>query len=125
MKQHPDIATTTQSDGALVAKAAVRAADFLGLTQSELAGAIGISEASASRMASGAFVPSGKAYELALYLIRIYRSLDAIVGGDRKTMRAWMAARNAAVRGVPRQLVLTGAGLINVMNYLDASRAPI
>ena len=31
-------------------------------------------------MASGTFVPTGKAFELALYLIRIYRSLDAIVG---------------------------------------------
>ena len=125
MNKRLEIAAPPEADRELVAKAAVRAADFLGLTQSELAGTIGISEASASRMAAGTYAPSGKAFELALYLIRIYRSLDAIAGGDRKTMRAWMASENTAVRGVPRQLVLTGAGLVNVMNYLDASRAPV
>lgn len=125
MEQHLDAARSVGSDSVLIAKAVVRAADFLGLTQSELANAVGISEASASRMASGRYAPTGKAFELCLYLIRVYRSLDAIVGGDRKTMRAWMASGNDALRGVPKQLVLTGAGLVNVMNYLDASRAPV
>ncbi len=112
-------------EGRVLAKAAFRAAGMLGLSQKELAAAIGVSAASASRMKDGGFQLSGKPFELAACLVRVFRSLDAIVGGDQGVMRAWMRAANQDLGGVPRSLVLTAPGLVEVMQYLDAARAPL
>ncbi len=114
-----------QDEGALLAKAAFRAARALGLSQKDLAATIGVSAASASRMKDGGFALSGKPFELAVCLVRIFRSLDAIMGGDEAAMRSWMGAGNRDLRGTPRQLIRTPAGLVGVMNYLDAQRAPL
>jgi transcriptional regulator with XRE-family HTH domain len=109
----------------VLAKAALRSADALGLSQQDLAQVIGVSPASISRMKSGAMPLAGKPYELAAHLVRVFRSLDAIVGGDSAAMRSWMQADNLALGDVPAQMVLRVGGLIDVVNYLDARRAPI
>jgi len=111
--------------GRLVAKAVVNAGSSLGLSQKEIAAAIGVSEAQVSKMKSGAATVSGKADDLSLYLIRIFRSLDAITGGDGATTKGWMRNPNADLRGIPAELIGTAAGLVEVMNYLDAARAPL
>lgn len=113
------------ADGQLVGKAVVRAGEALGLKQSELADIIGISASQVSKIKDGKAAVTGKPFELALYLIRIFRSLDSITGGDPMTTRAWMRNENKAVKGVPADLIKEAAGLIGVMNYLDAARAPL
>ena len=67
---------------AVLTKALLRAADLLGLSSRVLARILGVSEASVSRLASGARTidPASKEGELALLLVRVYRSLDALVG---------------------------------------------
>jgi hypothetical protein len=84
-------------------KAMLRAADRLGLSNTELAQILGVSKASISRMRAGACTlnPRRKAYELALLLIRSCLSLDVIVGSDVATMRAWMRASNGPLRESP------------------------
>ena len=111
--------------GRVLSKAAYRAAAALGLSQRELAETIGVSAASASRMRDGGFALSGKPFELAACLVRVFRSLDAVAGGDPVTLKSWMAAANSDLNGVPKQLVQTAPGLIDVLNYLDAQRAPV
>ncbi len=111
------------SKGTVLSKAGFRAAKALGLSQKTFADTIGVSSATVSRMKDGGFSLSGKPFELATYLVRVYRSLDAIVGGDAQAMRSWMAAQNTDLRGVPKAMLITSAGLITVMNYLDAQRA--
>lgn len=110
--------------GRVVAKAAFNAARELGLTQRELAQTLGVSEATVSRMKDGGYALGGKPLELALCLIRVFRSLDAIAGGDPATVKGWMAAENRDLGGVPRAQVITATGLIETLNYLDAARAP-
>ena len=114
----------TPVPGQVAAKAAFRAATELGLSQRDLAEAIGVSGATVSRMKDGAYHLSGKPLELALCLIRVFRSLDAIVGGDNASLKSWMANRNDVLGGSPRALVLTATGLVEVMQYLDSARAP-
>jgi len=109
----------------VLAKAVLRSGDLLGLSQQDIAQVIGVSPASISRMKSGAMPLTGKPFELAAHLVRVFRSLDAIVGGDEAAMRGWMRADNLALGGVPAQMVLQVGGLIDVVNYLDARRAPI
>ncbi len=113
------------SDGAIVTKAVLRAAGRLGVSNRALSRILGLSEASVSRMGSGAFVlgPRDKSYELALLFVRLFRSLDAIVGGDDDAARGWIQSENTALGGVPLQQVQTLPGLINVVGYLDARRA--
>ena len=39
-----------------------------------------------------------KSFELALLFIRLFRSLDAIVGGDEAVARAWLRNENLGAR---------------------------
>jgi hypothetical protein len=112
---------------AVVGKAVSRAADLLGLSNAALARTIGVSEATASRLRAGAYAiePGTKPYELALLLIRLFRGLDAVVGGDEASLRSWMVAANRALDGVPRDLVQTVTGLVAAVDYVDAARARV
>ncbi|VAW03843.1 hypothetical protein MNBD_ALPHA07-1408 [hydrothermal vent metagenome] len=110
--------------GRVVAKACFNAARELGLTQRELAMIIGVSEATVSRMKDGGFELQGKPFELAACVLRIFRALDAIVGSDPDSMQGWMAHENSDLGDVPARMMAQATGLIGVMNYLDAARAP-
>ena len=83
-------------DGAVLAKATVRASVMQGLN----------------------------AGMQALQLVRVYRSLDALVGTDEGKRMLWMTGFNEGLRGVPRQLVQRVDGLVATLAYLDAMRAP-
>ena len=113
---------------AVAAKAMLRAAQLLGLTAKDLSQVVGASEATLSRLKQqgGAQARlSGKSYELALLFIRLYRSLDAIMGVDDAAARAWMRASNSALGGAPLERIGTVEGLAHVLAYLDARRAPV
>jgi uncharacterized protein (DUF2384 family) len=90
-----------------------------------LARIVGLSEASVSRMGSGAYTlaPGDKAFELAVMFVRLFRSLDALVHGDDAVAQAWIASPNAALGGTPADLIQTVPGLVHVLAYLDARRA--
>jgi hypothetical protein len=109
----------------LVAKSALRAAAQLEIPNRVLAQIIGLSEASVSRAARDAFRldPDGKPFELALLFIRLFRSLDAIVGGDAATAAKWIRSDNSALGAKPLDLMIHLPGLIDVLAYLDARRA--
>jgi len=112
---------------AVLGKAVIRSAGLLGLNGARLAAAIGVSESSVSRLAAGArTIDAGsKEAELAALVVRCFRSLDALVGGDDAQRRAWMASHNRALNGVPRDLVASAQGLVATVAYLDRMRAPL
>ena len=111
-------------DAALVLTKAVRsAAARLGLTNRRLARVLGTSEASVSRLSAGRTIdPGTKEGELALLFLRLFRSLDALVGGDEPRARAWLEADNTHLAGVPAERIETVEGLVDVVQYLDALR---
>ncbi|MFZ2100739.1 MAG: MbcA/ParS/Xre antitoxin family protein [Oricola sp.] len=117
--------TAAPEAGAVVTKAMLRAAERLGVNARELAGIIGLSEAGVSRLRKGALTlePKTKAYELAVLFIRLFRSLDAITGGDETVARAWLRNDNAALQEKPAEAIGTVVGLVGVIDYLDARRA--
>jgi hypothetical protein len=112
---------------AVLAKATVRASEALALNGAALAKVLGTSEASVSRILAGerTIAPAGKEGELALLLIRVYRSLDALVGNDATLRRAWLDSHNHALNGIPRTLLGSVQGLVSVVSYLDSLRAPV
>lgn len=110
---------------AVLTGATLRAAELLGLTDADVALVIGVSGATVSRLRSGqrAISLGSKEAELALLLVRVYRSLDGILGEDREALRAWFNTKNRHLRGVPRELIRRTDGLVHVLQYLDAMRA--
>lgn len=111
--------------GAVVTRATLRAATHLELANKVLANIVGLSEATISRMRAGEYVlqPGQKPFELALLFVRLYRSLDAIVGGDDAIAAAWLKNPNTALKDEPGRLIQTVPGLMNVIQYLDSRRA--
>ena len=112
---------------AVLTKATLRAATQLGLTNKLLATVIGVSEATVSRMRSGDYLlqRGQKPFELAVLFVRLYRSLDAIVGGDDAVAGSWLKNRNTMLDAEPLTLIQTVPGLMNVIQYLDARRAVV
>lgn len=117
----------TSVEAAALSKATVRAAQKLGLRNRTLAAIIGLSEPTISRMSRQEYVLSrgDKAFELSALFVRLYRSLDAIVGGDDDVARAWLNNPNSALRAKPIDLIQSIGGLVNVVQYLDSRRARI
>jgi hypothetical protein len=102
--------------GLVLAKAVQSAAVRLGLRNRHLAAVLGSSEASVSRFQHGRGVdPDTKEGELALLLLRLFRSLDALVGGDEEKARAWLNAENVHLAGVPAERIRTVEGLVDVV----------
>lgn len=116
----------TPAAPAVLTRAVLRAAEELGLRQRELARVLGTSEASVSRLAGARQIdPGSKEGELALLLLRLFRSLDALVGGSREAARAWLRAANDHLAGVPAERIGRVEGLVDVVRYLDAVRGKL
>jgi len=113
------------SPNAILTRAALRAADRLDISAKTLASVIGVSEATVSRMKKGDFVleRGSKPFELALLFVRLFRSLDAIVGGDEGVARAWLKNPNTALDGRPIEKIRSISGLVDAIAYLEARRA--
>ena len=110
----------------VVTTALLRATEILGMSQKDIARTLGISAASVSRLGRGRLISSeSKEGELALVMLRIFRSLDTLVGGNETAMRAWFQSANQHVGGVPAELVEHVSGLVHVAEYLDAMRGTL
>jgi hypothetical protein len=108
--------------GPVLTRALVKAGKELGLTQADLGAIVGRDRTALSR---GAIDPGTKSGELALLLIRAYRALYVLVGGEPQQMKHWMHTHNLHVGGVPAELVRTVPGLMRVVEYLDAIRGRV
>src|SRR3954464_8066220 len=115
------------SPAAILAKGLVRAAVALGISQSELAGILGSSAASVSRTFAGdrPVDPASAEGRHALLFVRVFRSLDALVGGDAQKARDWLRAANRHLGTVPLRLLAATQGLVHVAEYLDALRGTL
>src|SRR5262249_30515431 len=116
-------AQAAHDPAAVLAKAALSAARYLGLSNPELAQVLGTSEASVSRLHRQRALRHGsREAELAALFVRLYRSLDTLTGGDEAKARAWYEAPNSHLGGVPAERVSSVEGLVGVVQYLDAMR---
>ncbi len=125
--RHSEAAAAGDEHARVLTTALRSVADILGLSQRELSAVLGTSEASVSRMAQGRrlLALAGKEGEIATLLVRLYRSLDTLVGGNPEKARAWFRAANHHLGGMPAERVRTLEGLVSVVHYLDAMRGKL
>lgn len=114
-------------EGMVVAMAVQRIADFWGLTNEGLGQILGLSDSTVSRLRNGNwhFQAGTKSFELAQFLMRLFRSLDSLVGSDDLAARSWLASDNRELGGRPIDLITTIRGLSDVADYVDDYRARV
>jgi uncharacterized protein (DUF2384 family) len=87
-----------------------------------------MSEATISRLHQGKKLisPETKEGEMALLLLRVYRSLNALVGHHHEKAKLWLCAPNHAFQlKTPLHHMKSVAGLVEVAQYLDAMRGKL
>lgn len=108
---------------AVLSKAVARAAERLDVSKSLLAKVLGVSPPTITRLYSGHYLldQGRKEWDFALLFVRVFRSLDSIVG-DEATARKWLTSENRGLNAKPIELIRNTEGLVRVVQYLDASR---
>jgi DNA-binding XRE family transcriptional regulator len=100
--------------------------ELLHLSAEDLGKIIGVHRNTVSRfLKKGEIDPKSKEGELSLLLIRVYRSLFALNGGNPDAMRHWLTTNNRHIQSIPLDAMKTVLGLSRVVNYLDAVRGKI
>jgi uncharacterized protein (DUF2384 family) len=117
------------SDRARVLTLAVaEAARRLKLRSTDVTAIIGVSQPTASRLLNGKFqlAEGAKSWELGAHLVRLYRSLSSMVGGDDELARTWLRSANRAFGGrAPLDAIKSVEGLVHACDYVDAHRARV
>ncbi len=107
-------------------KAFFNATEQLGLDNSQIGNILGLDRTTISRLKNRQEIKAAsKNAEFAILLIRIYRALFAMVGGDSETIQHWMTTHNKHLNGTPAKLVCSLQGIVKVTEYLDAIRGKV
>lgn len=111
----------------VLTKAISRIAALWGLKNAKLGTILGVSMATASRLRSGdaRLDPASKSFEAGQFLLRLFRSLDALLGSDDAAARQWLDTENRDLGGKPIAQIETMRGLIAVCDYVDFYRARV
>lgn len=122
------VLTTRQDDRERALNTAVaRIAEHWKLTNEELGLILGLSHPSVSRLRAGKLQleTRSKSFEAGQYLLRLFRSLDALMGSDDQASRSWLRTPNLDLERAPVELLSTFTGLSRVCDYVDAFRARV
>lgn len=112
----------------VLSKAVINTATYLDLPKVKLAHILGVSAATVTRLYANSYLlsPAKKEWDFAVLLVRLFRSLDSIVGGAKDDAKKWLASENTAFAGKkPAELIESTEGLVRVVTYLDACRAVV
>ncbi len=121
-------AQLAQNKQLVLTKAVVNTANYLDLPKGKLAHILGVSSATVTRLYVNSYQlsPDKKEWDFAVLLVRLFRSLDSIVGGTADDAKKWLGSENKAFAGKkPVELIESTEGLVRVVNYLDACRAVV
>lgn len=122
----PALAQSRSTPDQVLAKAVLRAAEQLGLSQSALAEVLGVHRTTITQLKKNLKLdPNSKQGELALLLIRLARALFALTGGDQVWIQHFMRTPNRATGGVPAEQVTRLEGLLAVLRFVDGMRGKV
>lgn len=123
MTKVSQVAASSADAAAVLTKAVARAAERLNVSRSLLARVLGVSPSTITRLYAGGYrlEQSRKEWEFALLFVRLFRSLDSLVG-EEGTARKWLNSENRGLNARPIEIIGQTEGLVRVVHYLDASR---
>lgn len=118
---------SSRGDAEVLTSALAKSADFWHFSNAKLGAVLGLSSATISRLKGGRSVldPASKSFEAGQFLLRLFRSLDALLGSDDDAARRWLETRNLDLEARPFDLIDSFRGLITVCDYVDAHRARV
>jgi uncharacterized protein (DUF2384 family) len=121
------LAPATADRSEVLTSAITRIAELWNLSNGKLAAILGLSPATVSRLRNGQtrLDPATKSFEAGQFLLRLFRSLDALLGSDDQAARRWLEADNLDLGGKPIEQVDTMRGLIELCDYVDFYRARV
>ena len=103
--------------------AALRAGAALQLSDDELAQVIGVEKHAIVHFKIGQemiSVNSGAGLRCQM-LIRMFRALEHLVGGDQEMCRQWLRSHNETAGGDPAEVIANPDGLRQITEYLEAN----
>src|SRR5271156_5434414 len=124
----PRVLSKSKPEPRLILTGAVlRASALLAITQAGLAHILGLSPSTVSRMANGTYTldTQKKEWELGALFVRLFRSLDAVIGSNDSAARGWLNGPNQALAGRPIELIRHTEGLVRVVQYLGCARGRV
>lgn len=121
------LAKPLQEKAGALSGAVLRIGDLWSLSNAKLGSILGLSPATVSRLRAGttALDPASKSFEAGQFLLRLFRSLDALLGSDDNAAKAWLNTVNLDLDGKPIDRIDTMRGLMEVCDYVDFYRARV
>jgi len=112
------------NESLVLCKAALNAADQLGLPDTMLAALLVIDVSRVRVLRAGQDVLKSQAEEWrhAVMLVQVYQGLLCVVGSDCGAKR-WLSSKNLALGARPFELLTQQGGLESLLEYIDAARA--
>jgi uncharacterized protein (DUF2384 family) len=123
----PKAAPEAERASAVLSDAVANVARFWKIPNERLGQILGVSDSSVSRLRSGGYLldPKSKAFELGQYLVRLFRSLDALTAAQDRSSIAWLNAPHPELEGVPLDMLTSITGLMRVCDFVDNARARV
>jgi len=121
VQERTNAAASGLNESLVLRKALQRAGEELGLSAQESAQAIGKSRTFFEQARAQSRIDRHTQRMIALVL-RLHRSLSALVGDDTELMRHWINTANRHTGGIPRQQLQDPEQLVELVHYLDAMR---
>ncbi|QTD65691.1 MULTISPECIES: antitoxin Xre-like helix-turn-helix domain-containing protein [Acinetobacter] len=104
----------------ILAKAFFKASEQLNLSQTQLAMILGISELEIHKLRSeGQLDPFSQQGERALLIIRLFKALYNLSGGDQETIQLFLSSRNQVTGGIPLEQIETMNGLVACLQFVE------
>lgn len=100
----------------VLAGATIRSGQALGLKPDRTAAVVGCDQADFTQGLDPQSNPGGRG----LMLIRVFQSLDALLGGNQEMVLTWMNSPNDYFNVAPIELLEQAQGLDKVLGYLEA-----
>lgn len=119
--------TSSADKERVLTHAVLKAAAGLGIKAADLVEVLGLSSATVSRMMNNTYLlkEHKKEFEIGLEIVRLFRGIDAISGGDDGTNKSWMRAKNTVLGDKPIVLIKKLGGLFRTVSYVDTFRAKV
>ncbi len=104
------------NENKVLAKAVLKAADFLSVSQDDLVTILGVDLRLSCNSELNVTSESG---QRGLILIRIFKSLYALNGNDIEQVQHFMKNFNKGTDGIPAEQIKDSEGLIVVLTFLE------